>query len=511
MEHSITPTSKERLLALWQALPMESWPVGVFLLDKEQRFVAANQEARNILQIREDCQDTSINTLCRQGGFCQNLLAATQRTSTHTAKLDISLSCNQADSTKWARLYCAPFLEEEDVLGYYGIVIDTTEEHELRERMEALTLDVGNVLHAASAALTMVAQALKPTLGYLARQRKTNIEALLSGDTNTVHAWLAHDANRLAEGIEELLRVAGESPRRREALQNPQWEFLEQQIPKLRKRLSPTGSPIPEKSQPAFLRDIVRDVLDTLRRAKSHHLPNETIRKVEQACNRLELTTLLAPLVTSYQAVLQLARPLDALRDFITTSVRPEEEEEELSLAEILQAATKELEEFANARGVEIRLDILCNPKSFRGVRRDLQRAFMNLIHNAIKYTYPRTRGLRPWVTVILSCPQRCGQIPAPCATVVIENWGTPIPEDEIDQGLIFEIGYRGRLAQQRNSVLGTGIGLADTRHVIRRYNGKVEVNSQPASKPPLYQRDEPSYYRQPFLTRFLVHLPLSR
>jgi len=88
----------------------------------------------------------------------------------------------------------------------------------------------------------------------------------------------------------------------------------------------------------------------------------------------------------------------------------------------------------------------------------------------------------------------------------MVENWGVPIAEDEYET--IFEIGYRGRLAigYQR---LGTGIGLADAKGVLKDHGGDIKVESRPAA----YQerdKNSPDYYHQPFLTKFTLILPLG-
>ena len=74
-----------------------------------------------------------------------------------------------------------------------------------------------------------------------------------------------------------------------------------------------------------------------------------------------------------------------------------------------------------------------------------------------------------------------------------------------IEQGLIFQVGYRGRLSRDRGR-LGTGIGLADARAVARSHGGDVTIQSHPAS--PDRREDD---YTAPFLTTATIILQVYR
>ena len=84
-----------------------------------------------------------------------------------------------------------------------------------------------------------------------------------------------------------------------------------------------------------------------------------------------------------------------------------------------------------------------------------------------------------------------------------------PITQDEIEGGLIFKVGYRGKWSTDRGR-LGTGIGLTDAKHVAESHGGELQIDSRPARSvalPPEHRE----FYRQPFITtvRFLV--PVGR
>jgi signal transduction histidine kinase len=122
------------------------------------------------------------------------------------------------------------------------------------------------------------------------------------------------------------------------------------------------------------------------------------------------------------------------------------------------------------------------------------------LLHNAVKYSWSRSATKRPWVTVEIHANERE-------VSVSFIDWGVPIAKDEIEEGLIFQLGYRGRLSKDRNR-LGTGIGLTDVVQVAQTHGGSVTADSHPASQ---YAKaeNEKGYYEQAFLTT--VTLRLSR
>jgi signal transduction histidine kinase len=123
-----------------------------------------------------------------------------------------------------------------------------------------------------------------------------------------------------------------------------------------------------------------------------------------------------------------------------------------------------------------------------------------NLLHNAIKYTWRRDKTIMPWVQVRAF---QEGQF----ICVEFENWGVPISHEEIEQKLIFQLGYRGKWSTDRGR-LGTGIGLTDADRVARVHGGEIRVESKPAA-PALHPQDETMYYKQPFKTQVTLCLPV--
>jgi signal transduction histidine kinase len=132
------------------------------------------------------------------------------------------------------------------------------------------------------------------------------------------------------------------------------------------------------------------------------------------------------------------------------------------------------LSEYSHYRGFDLRKDNRADAVCVWVGRTDIVRAINNLLHNAIKYSWLREPDVKPWIEIrsFVRGDKVC---------LEIEDYGVPIPRDEIEMELIFQLGWRGRLSSQRGRI-GSGIGLADARDTTRRYGGDVKITSRPAT-----------------------------
>ncbi len=94
---------------------------------------------------------------------------------------------------------------------------------------------------------------------------------------------------------------------------------------------------------------------------------------------------------------------------------------------------------------------------------RMLQRAFSNLLDNAIKYTPEKGKV----------CVQAA--VKDHMAVITIQDTGTGIAPESHEK--IFERFYR---AESSRTSSGTGLGLSLARTIVRRHNGDIRVSSQP-------------------------------
>ncbi|CAG1004018.1 partial Sensor histidine kinase CusS, partial [Gammaproteobacteria bacterium] len=207
----------------------------------------------------------------------------------------------------------------------------------------------------------------------------------------------------------------------------------------------------------------------------------------------------LIDILMTLAAIIQMDSTLRSLRDFITADVRKHEERKRLSLKHLIEQAITHMIEFAKSS----RVDIVRKERDFdaevEGIERDLVRALQNLLHNAIKYSWRRDRARAPWITIRAYARDQF-------ACVEFENWGVAISQEEIDNALIFQLGYRGKWSKDRGR-LGTGIGMTDAKRVAQDHRGDVLVTSRPAVSG-AHRADDLDYYSQPFITTVTFCLP---
>lgn len=175
-------------------------------------------------------------------------------------------------------------------------------------------------------------------------------------------------------------------------------------------------------------------------------------------CSTPETDALLQVLEEQTQRLSDLIGDLLALSNLDHLECR-----EDLDMPQLLSDTAANLRDLAQQHNITIRLQT--NPGTIRGNRALLERAFSNLIENAIKYN-------RPSGTVtVRAAPE------AAAFRVEITDEGTGIPQEFREQ--IFEPFFRIEPSRSRQ-LGGAGLGLSLVRAVIDLHNGTVEVENAP-------------------------------
>ncbi|MGN1250085.1 MAG: ATP-binding protein [Candidatus Spyradocola sp.] len=117
----------------------------------------------------------------------------------------------------------------------------------------------------------------------------------------------------------------------------------------------------------------------------------------------------------------------------------------------------------AHQAGIELNVDA---PETLpcRAPDERMRRIAQNLMENAVRYNRP---GGKVWVTVRAEGAQ---------AVLTVRDTGVGIPEKDIPR--VCERFYRVDKDRSRNSG-GTGLGLAIVKHMVRRYDGELEIRSK--------------------------------
>jgi two-component system phosphate regulon sensor histidine kinase PhoR len=137
----------------------------------------------------------------------------------------------------------------------------------------------------------------------------------------------------------------------------------------------------------------------------------------------------------------------------------------ELAPADLLSMAVERMKPRAERQGVTLTLDVPPDLPSVSADRNLLERAVVNLIDNAIKFT-PRGG------TIDVAARSVNGLL-----NVEVRDDGEGI--DPADLPRIFERFYKADRARRAG---GTGLGLAIVKHTIEAHGGSVGVDSKPGS-----------------------------
>ncbi len=117
----------------------------------------------------------------------------------------------------------------------------------------------------------------------------------------------------------------------------------------------------------------------------------------------------------------------------------------------------------AEDKGLELTLRPCRDQLVVRGTDEGLDRIFVNVVGNAVKYTPPGG-------AVTVSVQQMDGQ-----ANIEVADAGIGIPEEALPH--LFEEFYRAPNAK-KGSEAGTGLGLAIVKDLVERYGGHIQVKS---------------------------------
>jgi two-component system phosphate regulon sensor histidine kinase PhoR len=152
---------------------------------------------------------------------------------------------------------------------------------------------------------------------------------------------------------------------------------------------------------------------------------------------------------------------------------------ERLDLKDIIEAQLEFLSVQAERKAVALKVEAEDDDVMVMADRGDLDRIFMNLISNGIKYN--RDGGsltvrlyTDKWQDASQDASQDAGQ-----DAVVVEVADTGIGMTEEEQANLFQEFYRVRNSET-SGIVGTGLGLATVKRVLSSYNGRISCSSVP-------------------------------
>lgn len=479
-------------------------PIGVYVVTPDGQLIACNRPVREMFRLPLDGPlQANVASFYLHPQQREQLLAKIREADEHgtlAAKDIIALRIDGKEM--FVEDYCKPLRDTatKEIVGYLGCLVDVTTEEQAAQRaveaqrkMDVLTADIGKVWHASTSTFVMARQTLDGVIDAMSPNPFGDRQDVQPEEIDDV---LVKQALRLASVIERFMQTT-DAEQRLKALPEARWQLFENSVGLLREIRERV--PIAELRLPT-LRKTAYETNRLCRDARAHHLPRELTRDAQQAASELERLTILFDAIATQMAIVQMELPFATLREYITAQVRTLEPRERLGVKPLIEEAIKRLGDFARSSNVEIHWRDRDVHAEVDGNKRDIVRVLANLLHNAIKYTWRRERTRASWVEIHTT-------VDSQTVRIQFENWGVPIAREEIDERLIFQLGYRGKWSTDRGR-LGTGIGLTDADHVARDHGGEIRVESKPAA-PALHPQDEAHYYQQPFITRVTLCLPL--
>jgi signal transduction histidine kinase len=481
-------------------------PIGVYMTSLDGQFIVANQTVRRMLElplegpVTANIEEFYPKPSARADAIEKAVKLAKQGKNVERDILHLKVH----DRDLYVEDYCKIMQNADgNVIGFVGCWVDVTRdietnlrERELRERIDELRFDIGRILHANTTTLVMVKQTLDAVVE--AFEPKPYKDSSVPPAEEVV-SMLTEYSNLLAGAIERFIQSADEE-RRLKALPPGRWSKLQGYTAFLREFKDRVPTP---ESYPATLRKLANDVGQIHAGIVPGFIPREPARELQNAAWHLERVANLIEVLETRAAVIQMDYTIHSLREFITSDVREPVEHKNVSVKALIDDCTKRLAEYARSLKIDIdRKDV--DDIYIKANEREMVRAFSNLMHNAIKYSWHRDpeRAKPAWVSIRTKVKEQK-------VYIEFENWGVPIKREEIEKEKVFELGYRGEMSKDRGR-LGTGIGLTDARRVAESHGGCIEIDSHPAYRNITNEKQE-NYYNQPFLTRVTMVLPLSR
>lgn len=494
-------SDKTPLLDQFDSFDFRELPIGVYMTSLDGQFIVCNRTLRQMLglsldnQISANIGDFYAEERGREKAIEQAIQLAKQGRNVEREVLHFKVGGRDL----YVEDYCNIMQNlDGNPIGFVGCMVDVTSdfeskqhEKELRDQVNELTFDIGRILHANNTTLVMMNETLKSTARSLEPNPFGGLSVPLMEELEKV---MDKYALSLINSIQRF-KTTGDEDRRNNALSELKWKELSGKADVLEhyKDMIPV-----EELRPPTLGDVAYDILQICQSLVPGFLSREAIRDLQQSAFQLERITALYDVLKTRDAVFQMEYTLQSLREYATADVRQTSKRSTLTVKYLIDQVVRRLTNFSQSS----RVDIYAKDIYYAEVNvneREIVRALGNLLHNAIKYSWRRDKTKPSWVSIRTHIKDHK-------VNIEFENWGVGMSYDELNEGLVFQLGYRGQLSTERGR-LGTGIGLTDARRVARTHGGDVLIDSKPTK---FFKDSDPGYFDQPFLTKVTLVLPAA-
>ena len=135
-----------------------------------------------------------------------------------------------------------------------------------------------------------------------------------------------------------------------------------------------------------------------------------------------------------------------------------------LVMQDVLLVSMSEIEPMASKKQIVFKIEMPSEPLTIQGSAIHLQRAFTNLLENAVKFS------IAPSVIELYCYPNQQNIL------IEVKDYGVGIPSE--DQPKVFDRFFRSASPASAH-ITGTGLGLSLVKTVIDRHNGQIWLESE--------------------------------
>lgn len=475
---------------------LEGAPVGYYLVRNENgidRIRHFNKYFMEMFKFKDDHQiyGFEIKKLYANPDDYKKFMQTMQEMDSHGQAVQYDLKVKDLEGQAFDIEIHSRYIKDVDgkILGRTGVVFNISKQVQFREQLEDLQGDIGRLLHSYSS-----------TLITTRHQIKTAIEALSPSPFILGKYILWEDIEKeLDKPVSNLLTHMGnflqtvENNWQDRGIRNEEWVLLQRWY----HLFIDYNNEIPyQEFRVHTIQRTCRLLIKLCERIKESKVSKESVKEIVQSAKEVERIACLSGLHQIDADIVAMDHDVSVFRDVITGGVRAEPTLTVIPVWHIVGKAMNGLEDFAYAQNV-----VFKSKDQARGIKvkvdeREMVRAFSNILHNAIKYSWNRMQGEPPWINILVY--KKANDV-----YVEFEDYGVAIPKDEIDSNLVYILGFRGRRSRYKGRP-GTGIGLYDSLKTVNSHRGSIMIESKSAKtgKP----EDD---YDQPFLTKVTIKLPI--
>ncbi|MCX6258569.1 MAG: PAS domain-containing sensor histidine kinase [Bacteroidia bacterium] len=375
----------------------------------------------------------------------------------------------------------------DNITGRVGVVRDISRENTLREKINEITSDIGAVMHTYSTVLIQI---------------RNYLEAIIQCNGNDPFNLKKQiDYQETISQVEKYRTVLSKSidnlviqlKRKEISINFP--EKIIQSICDKSEVLKSLKTEKIEKLKIPLLRYVAYDLNEIIGKKEFTGISRDDLKQIKSNINDVLRISCFIAIHQINDTIVDLERQVRNFREFVTDEQREKPKPTNEDICFLVRHVAFDFMEYANRKNIEIRCNIPEGPIKLFVIKNDIIRALTNILHNAIKYSYSRNTK-NSWIQI---------EVKKDDINLIIsfENYGVPIDKEEIVQGFIFKMGYRGIYSGEYGRT-GTGFGMNDTYNIVKSCKGELIVDSRPADS--FAKQDN---YNQPFLTTVSIKLNL--